>query len=190
MLILKAVSLGPLHGYGIIQRIHQMSGEMLEVEQGSLYPALYRIEQRGWVSSKWDVERDGPPRQVLHAHQGRQEPARGRRGELGSPGPCHRQDAAGHLRGCTMRLLNVFSARLHGLLRREAVIQDIDEEMRLHSRWRRRRTRRGGCRRRKRAGRRSGASAISTASGRGAMRFAEAACSKLSCRTFDTRRGC
>lgn len=59
MLILKAVSLGPLHGYGIIQRIHQMSGEMLEVEQGSVYPALYRIEQRGWVSSKWDVNETG-----------------------------------------------------------------------------------------------------------------------------------
>ena len=59
MLILKAVSLGPLHGYGIIQRIHQMSGEMLQVEQGSLYPALYRIEQRGWVSSRWDVNETG-----------------------------------------------------------------------------------------------------------------------------------
>ena len=55
MLILKALSLGPLHGYAIIQRIHQMSGEMLTVEQGSLYPALYRIEQRNWVSSKWEV---------------------------------------------------------------------------------------------------------------------------------------
>lgn len=59
MLILKAVSLSPLHGYGIIQRIHQMSEGMLEVEQGSLYPALYRIEQRGWVSSKWDVNETG-----------------------------------------------------------------------------------------------------------------------------------
>jgi transcriptional regulator len=59
MLILKAVSLGALHGYGIIQRIRQMSGDMLEVEQGSLYPALYRIEQRGWVSSKWDVNETG-----------------------------------------------------------------------------------------------------------------------------------
>ena len=59
MLILKAVSLGPLHGYGIIQRIRQMSGDMLEVEQGSLYPALYRIEQRGWVSSRWDVNETG-----------------------------------------------------------------------------------------------------------------------------------
>ena len=59
MLILKALSLGPLHGYGVIQRIRQMSGEMLNVEQGSLYPALYRIEQKGWVSSKWEVNETG-----------------------------------------------------------------------------------------------------------------------------------
>jgi PadR family transcriptional regulator len=59
MLILKALSLGPLHGYGIIQRIRQLSGEMLNVEQGSLYPALYRIEQRGWVSSKWGMNETG-----------------------------------------------------------------------------------------------------------------------------------
>ncbi|HEY9284268.1 MAG TPA: PadR family transcriptional regulator [Pyrinomonadaceae bacterium] len=59
MLILRAVSLGPLHGYGIIQRIRQMSGEMLSVEQGSLYPALYRIEQKGWVSSKWEASETG-----------------------------------------------------------------------------------------------------------------------------------
>ncbi len=59
MLILKALSLGPLHGYGVIQRIRQMSDEMLKVEQGSLYPALYRIEQRGWVSSKWGTNETG-----------------------------------------------------------------------------------------------------------------------------------
>jgi transcriptional regulator len=59
MLILKTLSLGALHGYGIIQRIHQMSGEMLAVEQGSLYPALYRIEQKGWVSAKWEVNETG-----------------------------------------------------------------------------------------------------------------------------------
>jgi transcriptional regulator len=59
MLILKSLSLGPLHGYGMIQRIRQLSGEMLTVEQGSLYPALYRIEQRGWVSSKWGTNETG-----------------------------------------------------------------------------------------------------------------------------------
>jgi transcriptional regulator len=59
LLILKALSLGPLHGYGVIQRIRQLSGEMLFVEQGALYPALYRIEQKGWVSSKWGVNETG-----------------------------------------------------------------------------------------------------------------------------------
>ena len=59
MLVLKALSLGPLHGYGIIQRIKQMSGELLTVEQGSLYPALYRIEQKDWVLAKWDVSETG-----------------------------------------------------------------------------------------------------------------------------------
>jgi PadR family transcriptional regulator len=59
MLILKALCLGRLHGYGIIQRIRQISDQMLTVEQGSLYPALYRIEQRGWVSSKWDTNETG-----------------------------------------------------------------------------------------------------------------------------------
>jgi len=59
MLILKSLSLGELHGYGIIQRIHQLSDEMLQVEQGSLYPALYRIEQKGWVTAKWSVHETG-----------------------------------------------------------------------------------------------------------------------------------
>lgn len=59
MVILKALCLGPLHGYGIIQRIRQMSQEMLLVEQGALYPALYRIEHKGWVTSSWDVSDTG-----------------------------------------------------------------------------------------------------------------------------------
>ncbi len=53
MLILKAVSLGPLHGYGILLRIGQVSKERLEIQQGSLYPALYRLEHQGWITSEW-----------------------------------------------------------------------------------------------------------------------------------------
>jgi PadR family transcriptional regulator, regulatory protein PadR len=53
MLILKAVSLGPLHGYGILLRIQQISKERLEIQQGSLYPALYRLEHQGWIRSDW-----------------------------------------------------------------------------------------------------------------------------------------
>jgi PadR family transcriptional regulator, regulatory protein PadR len=59
MLILRALSLGPLHGYGVIQRLRQMSDEMLSVEQGALYPALSRIEQKGWVASEWGVNETG-----------------------------------------------------------------------------------------------------------------------------------
>ena len=53
MLILKAVSLGALHGYGVLLRIQQISGEQLEIQQGSLYPALYRLEHQGWIASEW-----------------------------------------------------------------------------------------------------------------------------------------
>jgi transcriptional regulator len=53
MLILKAVSLGRLHGYGILLRIQQISGDALQIPQGSLYPALYRLEHRGWIAAEW-----------------------------------------------------------------------------------------------------------------------------------------
>ena len=53
MLILKAVSLGPLHGYGVLLRIQQISKDRLEIQQGSLYPALYRLEDQGWIVSEW-----------------------------------------------------------------------------------------------------------------------------------------
>src|SRR5271167_2318846 len=51
LLILKAISLGPLHGYGILLRIQQISKDRLEIQQGSLYPALYRLEHQSWIAS-------------------------------------------------------------------------------------------------------------------------------------------
>jgi PadR family transcriptional regulator PadR len=53
MLILKAVSLKPLHGYGVLLRINQISGNALDIPQGSLYPALYRLEHQGLIVSEW-----------------------------------------------------------------------------------------------------------------------------------------
>ena len=53
LLILKAVSLGPLHGYGVLLRIQQISGETLVIQQGSLYPALFRLEHQGAIASEW-----------------------------------------------------------------------------------------------------------------------------------------
>jgi PadR family transcriptional regulator, regulatory protein PadR len=55
MLVLKTLSLGPLHGYGVAQHIRQLSNDVLQVEEGSLYPALQRMELKGLVSAEWKV---------------------------------------------------------------------------------------------------------------------------------------
>jgi PadR family transcriptional regulator PadR len=53
LLILKAVSLGPLHGYGVLLRIAQITGQALMIEQGALYPALFRLVRQGWLKAEW-----------------------------------------------------------------------------------------------------------------------------------------
>ena len=55
LLVLRTLLAGPQHGYGIAQRLHQLSDEVLQVEEGSLYPALYRMEQKGWIASEWAI---------------------------------------------------------------------------------------------------------------------------------------
>ena len=55
LLILKTLALEPMHGWGIAQRIQQISQDVLQVGQGSLYPALHRLEQRGWIGSEWST---------------------------------------------------------------------------------------------------------------------------------------
>ncbi|MGK7313266.1 MAG: PadR family transcriptional regulator [Candidatus Longimicrobiales bacterium M2_2A_002] len=59
LLVLKTLQGGALHGWGISKRIRQTSKEVLEVNQGSLYPALYRLEDRGWVEAEWGVSEEG-----------------------------------------------------------------------------------------------------------------------------------
>jgi transcriptional regulator len=59
MLILKIVALGPVHGYGISLRIRQISKDVLQVQQGSLYPALHRLERRGWLDAEWGESDNG-----------------------------------------------------------------------------------------------------------------------------------
>jgi PadR family transcriptional regulator, regulatory protein PadR len=59
MLILKIVAMGPVHGYRISQRIQQISREALQVQQGSLYPALHRLENRGWLKAEWGDSESG-----------------------------------------------------------------------------------------------------------------------------------
>src|SRR5258707_7785253 len=59
MLILKVAALRPIHGYAIVQRLQQISKEALQIRQGSLYPALYRLENRGWLTSAWKTAESG-----------------------------------------------------------------------------------------------------------------------------------
>src|SRR3954466_14572210 len=59
VLILKVVALGPIHGYGIAQRLQQMSRAVLQVQQGSLYPALHRLEKRRWLKAEWAASDTG-----------------------------------------------------------------------------------------------------------------------------------
>jgi PadR family transcriptional regulator, regulatory protein PadR len=66
MLILKAASLGPLHGYGILLRIQQMCGGALAIQQGSLYPALYRLEHRGMLESEWGESENNRKAKFYH----------------------------------------------------------------------------------------------------------------------------
>jgi len=55
LMILQTLAAGSMHGYGIVQRIHEEGDESLRIEDGSLYPALYRMEERGWISSEWGL---------------------------------------------------------------------------------------------------------------------------------------
>jgi transcriptional regulator len=59
VLILKVIALGPIHGYAIAQRLQQMSGGILQVQQGSLYPALHRLEKRRWLRAEWAASETG-----------------------------------------------------------------------------------------------------------------------------------
>jgi len=59
LLILKTLALEPMHGYGISLRIQQISQDVLRVQQGSLYPALYRLEQKGWIAYEWGTSENG-----------------------------------------------------------------------------------------------------------------------------------
>ena len=66
MLILKAVSLGPLHGYGVLLRIQQISSNVLKIQQGSLYPALYRLECQGLIRPEWGQSENNRKAKYYH----------------------------------------------------------------------------------------------------------------------------
>jgi PadR family transcriptional regulator len=71
LLIMKILILQPLHGWAISQRLKQVSSDVLQVSDGSLYPALHKLEQEGWIAAEWKNQRARSARQVLFAHASR-----------------------------------------------------------------------------------------------------------------------
>ena len=85
LLILRTLSGEPMHGWGISQRIQQLSKDVLQVNQGSLYPALHRLEQQGLIEAEWGSVGKQPAGEVLSAHPRGTETAHRRDEELGAP---------------------------------------------------------------------------------------------------------
>src|SRR4051812_49873509 len=89
LLILKTLSWGPAHGYAVARWIQQLTGQVLTVGEGSLYPALHRLEERGWIKSEWRLSGKNRPAQVFGP------PARGRKKPPPPTGPLARLVCAG-----------------------------------------------------------------------------------------------
>ncbi len=97
LLILKTLSLEPLHGWGISQRIQRISRDVLQVNQGSLYPALHRLEVNGWIASEWGTSENNRRAKYYRLTAGRAAPAQGRNRELGPGLERDRTHLADHL---------------------------------------------------------------------------------------------
>ena len=87
LLILKAVSLGPLHGYGVLLRIQQISQNRLQIQQGSLYPALYRLEHQGLIASEWGESENKRKAKFYRLTAGRPAASQGRDARTGGGSP-------------------------------------------------------------------------------------------------------
>ena len=84
LLIMKTIALQPMHGWAIAQRIQQISDDLLRVRQGSLYPALHRLEHQGWITADWGASGEQSARSLLLAHQGRPQAAHRRVVKVGA----------------------------------------------------------------------------------------------------------
>ena len=134
LLVLKTLDLEPMHGWGIAQRILELSRSALDVAQGSLYPALMRLERRGWVTGDWE----GSPRTIGRANMiasrrwASATSAARRRPGASTPAPS--SSSSGRPEGSdeSCRLAGRLRGRVRAVLRRGIVEQDLSEEIRFH----------------------------------------------------------
>jgi hypothetical protein len=131
LMVLRTLeTLGPQHGWGIARRIEQISGDALDLKQGRLYPALLRLEQMGWITSKWGHPKTigGPDFMGSRGPAGSSSPPKRRTGsDLRDHRPVHE---AGE--GIMMTQLRVFLRRIFGSLRKGDLERNIDEELDHH----------------------------------------------------------
>ena len=140
LLILRTLALGPMHGWAISQRIQQISDDVLRVNQGSLYPALHRLEDAGWIDAEWGRAREQPPGEVLPAHEAGRAAAERRAAPVGAHGrsPCARARRESVRRSSTLvrRPPNVTWTRLIRRLRAlragQALDGQLDVELQFH----------------------------------------------------------
>ncbi len=132
LLILKAVSLGRLHGYGVLLRIQQISGGALEVQQGALYPALYRLERQGLIESEWGTSDNNRRAKFYRLTAGGRARLDEETAELEPARRCHRAGAERHAPGDLREMLKRVRVMWRTLWRSKQVEAEMRDEMRLH----------------------------------------------------------
>ena len=132
LMVLKTLAaMGPLHGFGIARRIEQIADGAFALNQGTIYPALLRLEQKGWITSEWGTSENNRRARFYAITRAGQKAAGRRDRELGA----HRGDGQAHARG---RIMRAWLARVAGLFRgrgRDAELrQEMDTHLALHGR--------------------------------------------------------
>jgi hypothetical protein len=129
LLVLKTLaSRGTMHGYAITLHVEQISESALRLEEGSLYPALHRMTQSGWLKAEWGASDNKPPRALLRNYRRRTPPTGGRRSQLGPIDRRRRQSASLRLEDNAMAWIN----RLSNLVKGRELEQGLDEELSFH----------------------------------------------------------
>ena len=131
LLILKAVSLGPRHGYGVLLRIEQISGGSLHIEQGALYPALFRLEHQGLLQSEWGTSDNNRRGKVLPIDRRRPQTA-AKETESWNRLTAAMASGAEHLARGGVAMLARIRSYWRGFFRRSKLEHDLAEELRLH----------------------------------------------------------
>ena len=132
LLIMRTIALEPMHGWAIAQRIQQVSDDLLRVQQGSLYPALHRLEHQGWITAEWGTSENNRRARfyaLRYADEGRPQAARDRSRQMGAAVGRRQPGVAQNI---AVRLWHILRSRLRSVFLPDARESDLSEELQLH----------------------------------------------------------